>query len=126
MRRRWKITGAELERLLVLSEECAEVAQAASKILRFGYDDAHPDAPDVGNRVRLREEIIDLMWIINEMAMCEDVDVILPEDLHAAGERKRKYMQVQTDKRNPNRALYSAEPRPVVGETPSADWSVHA
>jgi NTP pyrophosphatase (non-canonical NTP hydrolase) len=41
--------------LEILAEECAEVIQIKSKIVRFGFDDQHPTYPT--NRARLEEEI---------------------------------------------------------------------
>ena len=52
------LSPAEAERLAFLIEECGEVIQAASKILRHGYDSFNPtlDA-DVSNRDRLTIEL---------------------------------------------------------------------
>jgi hypothetical protein len=41
--------------LEILAEECAEVIQIKSKIVRFGIDDQHPKHPP--NRYRLEQEI---------------------------------------------------------------------
>lgn len=46
--------------LLLLMEECAEVAHAASKQLRFGADEVKPGQP-FRNQTRLRMEILDLL-----------------------------------------------------------------
>lgn len=46
--------------LLLLMEECAEVAHAASKQLRFGADEIQPGQP-CRNQTRLRMEIMDLL-----------------------------------------------------------------
>lgn len=57
------------ERLLLtrVIEECAEVIQACTKILRFGPDDHHPDDPDeISNLVRLRAELSDLRATLEE------------------------------------------------------------
>ena len=56
-----KFDNQELN-LEILAEECAEVSQIKSKIIRFGLDDQHPvHAP---NRVRLEEEIGHLMAMV--------------------------------------------------------------
>ena len=49
------------EILLITQEECAEVAQAISKVFRFGVDGEHLGAT---NRERLEEEIGDLLCMI--------------------------------------------------------------
>jgi hypothetical protein len=40
------LSFAQAERLHLLAEECAEVIQAVTKILRHGYESGHPDALD--------------------------------------------------------------------------------
>lgn len=40
------LSNAEVERLSLLAEECAEVIQIIGKILRHGYYSTHPDNPD--------------------------------------------------------------------------------
>jgi NTP pyrophosphatase (non-canonical NTP hydrolase) len=49
------------EIMLICQEECAEVAQAISKVFRFGVDGEHLGAT---NRERLEEEIGDLLCMI--------------------------------------------------------------
>ena len=44
------ITPKETETLLIMQEECTEVAQVISKIFRFGLDEAYTDRT---NRQRL-------------------------------------------------------------------------
>lgn len=53
------------EILNILSEECAEVIQAISKIHRFGFDSCHPDTPEKNNIDHLTEELGDLQCMIN-------------------------------------------------------------
>ncbi len=59
------VTKLELERLTLLSEECAEVQQVVSKIIRFGFDDFHPKNNNEPNRLLLTKELGDLMLIID-------------------------------------------------------------
>lgn len=54
------LTEAQIERIAKLAEEAAEVVQACTKILRFGFVSAHPACPDTNNRERLAEELGDL------------------------------------------------------------------
>jgi NTP pyrophosphatase (non-canonical NTP hydrolase) len=52
------------EIMLICQEECAEVAQAISKVFRFGIDGMHNNAT---NRARLEEEVGDLLCMIEMM-----------------------------------------------------------
>lgn len=58
---------------LVLMEECAEVAQAMSKVLRFGLMDLHNG---MSNQARLVAELNDLIAVIE---MLHDEGVMPPE-----------------------------------------------
>lgn len=70
-----KLTEAQIERLNCLQEEAAEIVQAASKILRFGFESKHPSRPEgPTNREHLEEEIGNLMVILEFMSHNEDVD----------------------------------------------------
>lgn len=53
------------EILNILSEECAEVIQAISKINRFGFSSCHPDTPERNDIDHLTEELGDLQCMIN-------------------------------------------------------------
>jgi NTP pyrophosphatase (non-canonical NTP hydrolase) len=57
------ITDKTQEALVILQEECAEVIQAASKIYRFGLDNAHKS----GNtqRANLEMEIGDMLALVD-------------------------------------------------------------
>ena len=46
--------------LICLIEECAEVQHIASKCLRFGLDNYHPDHPEATNQQELNRELNDL------------------------------------------------------------------
>ena len=54
----------EREVMNILSEECAEVIQAISKVHRFGLDNYKPGKPKT-NREHLEEEIGDLQCMIS-------------------------------------------------------------
>ena len=47
--------------IVTLMEECAEVQQSASKILRFGKDNFHPDHPEETNEHQLLTEYYQLI-----------------------------------------------------------------
>jgi NTP pyrophosphatase (non-canonical NTP hydrolase) len=60
--------------LVILMEECAEVAQAASKALRFGL---HHDEPGYGNnRERIRQEYSDLCALADMLGLVRDQNLI--------------------------------------------------
>jgi len=61
------------ETLLIAAEECAEVTQMLSKVLRFGLHAQHPNE-DVDNQDRLEEEIGDLMCMFEIMAEQNIID----------------------------------------------------
>jgi NTP pyrophosphatase (non-canonical NTP hydrolase) len=56
------MTDKERELLLILAEECSEVIQAVSKILRFGID---TEWINETNRQHLEDELGDLSCMIN-------------------------------------------------------------
>lgn len=68
------ISECERKRLVVLSEECAEIIQIASKIQRFGFESYHPDDPDTTNRTLLEREIADAMAVIGMLIANNDID----------------------------------------------------
>ena len=55
------------ERLVILIEECAEVQQMASKILRFGIESSWLNE---ANKDRLESELGDLLGMVDEL--CEN------------------------------------------------------
>lgn len=76
------------EDLELVIEECAEVIQAATKILRFGVDDSHPTYYDgAPNSQVLIEEIGQLLHCIDRLDLPRD-------SLQRAKARKWKKLQV--------------------------------
>lgn len=61
------LSPGEAERLAMLVEECGEVIQAASKVLRHGYENFHPDDPTTSNRDLLTNEMADLFAVYEMM-----------------------------------------------------------
>lgn len=57
------LTLAQTERLQMLAEEAAEVVQACTKILRYGYRSHHPGHPDESNEEALIRELEELAAI---------------------------------------------------------------
>jgi NTP pyrophosphatase (non-canonical NTP hydrolase) len=67
-----KVTSEkQKEIMLICQEECAEVAQAISKVFRFGIDGEHNGAT---NRERLEEEVGDLLCMIEMMIEEQIID----------------------------------------------------
>lgn len=93
-----QLSEAELERLAILAEECAEVQQVIMKILRHGYANYNPDDPDnTENRQLLNKELGDLQNIIDLMALSEDIDEFTILGYRDAKKRKiYKYLHHQT------------------------------
>lgn len=50
-------------------EECAEIIQCVTKIKRFGVNDAHPKNKLIPNHALLRQEIGDLIAVVQEMGI---------------------------------------------------------
>lgn len=76
------------ERMVILMEECAEVIQVASKILRHGSDSYNPfDTSRTLNRELLEREIGDLKYIIFLMSERGDID---PESVNNFAVKKRE------------------------------------
>jgi hypothetical protein len=59
------LTPGETERLALIAEECAEVAQVIGKILRHGYESSNPFDPErVTNRQNLEVEVGQLLYAL--------------------------------------------------------------
>jgi NTP pyrophosphatase (non-canonical NTP hydrolase) len=63
--------------LLMLMEECAEVAQRASKQMRFGRDEVQPGQSDP-NHKRLRDEILDVLCCIRYLENSGQIERVDP------------------------------------------------
>ena len=87
-----KLTPAESERLYMLMEECGEVIQACSKVLRHGYDSYHPNNPNVNNRELLTNEVHDLFAVLDMMD--HDIKVDGAQILQSV-KQKKKYAHHQ-------------------------------
>lgn len=72
-----QLSPAEHERLVILIEELGESIQAATKILRHGYDSTNPLAESpLNNRDQLECELADVLSIVE--LMYENKDVSIP------------------------------------------------
>lgn len=85
------LTACEAERLALLAEECGEVIQCISKILRHGLNSYNPtEIAGVDNRDRLSREIGDLFAAVDLAVKASVVDM---EDVETA--RYQKLVTVQ-------------------------------
>jgi NTP pyrophosphatase (non-canonical NTP hydrolase) len=70
-----RLTPPEAERLAYLIEECGEVIQAATKVLRHGFGSRHPynmDGPT--NRQNLETELGHMTFALALVISCDDVN----------------------------------------------------
>lgn len=86
-----QLSNGQIERLLVIAEECAEVSQCISKILRFGPENYHPRTKET-NIDRFREEMTDLIAMYNLSLHAGDFDPITEQEVLMSQERKLGYM----------------------------------
>lgn len=96
------LTPAEAERLACLAEECGEVIQAIGKVLRHGYDSAHPDqtTSDRYNRTDLERECGDVLATIDLMANAGDLRANKMDEHRQKKHRSRaKYFHHQNNHR---------------------------
>lgn len=88
-------TDYEREVLTILIEECAEVQQRATKLLRFGRDEIQP-GQELSNAERLSHELGDLKAIVQ---LASEAGLIFGRLIEEAAKRKRaklfKYMQTE-------------------------------
>ena len=86
--------------LTLLSEECAEVAQLASKSIRFGLDSCDPTTGK-SNMSALHQELIDIIAVVQylnyEYNFRFDFDNIDWKAVAAKKERIDKYMKYSSD-----------------------------
>lgn len=75
----------------VLAEECAEVAQRASKAIRFGLDETQAGW-SVTNRQRLEQELGDLVGVMNMLGLKPDLDAVAKK-----AEKVERYMGYSRD-----------------------------
>lgn len=84
-----RLSPAQAERLAIVAEECGEVVQAISKILRHGYGSVHPNEVDgPNNRERLERELGDLRAVVQMMIDAGDVEALAVQQ-YAIGKSSR-------------------------------------
>lgn len=90
-----RLTPAQAERLAMLIEECGEVIQAATKVLRHGYTSYHPKDPSTDNRELLCRELTDLIAVHVDLMDRGDLREIPAKDIPAAIAAKKKWTHHQ-------------------------------
>lgn len=89
-------TAREAEILTILIEECAEVQQRATKLMRFGRDEVQPGQA-LTNAERLSLEVGDLVAMID---MARTAGLVSDERIETGRHKKfarlLKYMQTAT------------------------------
>lgn len=78
------------EALLILQEECAEVTQAVSKVLRFGWNSSHPERNKT-NQEELEEELGDLLAMYDILVSSGTLDA--ENVFEARGNKHAKLLQ---------------------------------
>ena len=75
--------------LVILAEECAEVAQCAIKAVRFGFDGVKP-GQELTNKQRLENELGDLLCMVEMLNLTP----------HDCGKKSavEKYMEISRQK----------------------------
>ena len=97
-----ELNASQVERLVMIAEEAAEVALECCKALRHGLDSWHPGDPDcLPNRDRINCEFIDLMAMMEYAAYCGDIPHVGGGDLAdltvKAMAKKQRYAHHQGD-----------------------------
>lgn len=79
----------EQEALLILQEECMEVAHIANKAIRFGIDDSHPKTGII-NRDALTQEVGHILAMIDILIKQK---VIIKDEIYSG--KFHKYEQLK-------------------------------
>lgn len=87
-----RLSNGQAERLAMAAEEGGELAQAAGKALRHGFESYHPST-GVTNREALRREFIDVLAVWRLMAA--DFRPIEESEVLEAVARKMRYAHHQ-------------------------------
>lgn len=88
-----KLSPAAAERLALLLEEMGEAIQAIGKIQRHGYENYHPDSPEISNLDDLNRELGHVLAAIDFLIFAKDIDdTDLANSQEAKHESVKKWM----------------------------------
>ena len=94
------MTDKVQEILDILQEECGELVVAASKVRRFGIDNAKPNT-DYNNREHLEEELGDLLAMVDIMLDQKVIDLNKLETAKVNKiEKLKKWSNIFTEETN--------------------------
>lgn len=80
----------EIENLCVVAmEECAELQQALSKSLRFGFHNYNPDTPQKDNALDILNEYYQLIGVMEMLIDSGEIGHFKPEDIEYVKQSKR-------------------------------------
>lgn len=83
---------------IVASEECAEIQQCISKILRFGENNYHPSNPEETNEIQLITEFYQLQAVMEMIIEQGIINDISKEEIETIKSNKKykvsKYTQL--------------------------------
>lgn len=84
------LSPAEIERLVILAQQCGEVVQACATIMRHGYESCSPlDERCKPNRIMLERKVGGLRGVVDLMTQRGDMK---PQELAAWRARKRSVL----------------------------------
>jgi NTP pyrophosphatase (non-canonical NTP hydrolase) len=78
------------EALIITQEECAEVIQAVSKVMRFGFDSCYPTEDSASTKECLTMEVGQLLCMVNILI---EQGVIDEDAMIAAMEHKKTKLE---------------------------------
>jgi hypothetical protein len=94
------LNAGQIERLVMIAEECVEVAMECCKTLRHGLNSYHPADPNkTPNRERIVKEYIDLLAVLTVANVAGDIELpdggIARPGIAAALRKKEEYTHHQ-------------------------------
>ena len=98
-----ELTEAQRERLEVLAEEAAEVAQQCMKICRHGYQTIDYVTDTIyDNQIKLMEELLDMWTIMERMTFHGDIRKLNYNSTGEVWKSKMRYMHHQPEFNDPH------------------------
>lgn len=74
---------------VVVMEECAELQQALSKALRFGFHNHNPETPEKDNAIDILNEYYQLMGVMEMLIDSGEIGHFKTEDIEYVKQSKR-------------------------------------